>query len=222
MHSHHRYRVNDLEFDELVGQEPHRPTLVTLRCRRASQRGKARVKCSVESDIPRFARRLANQGRLQTFFDKTLFEVLYGAGADPQSGCHIGHFPRVTVLARIAQEQGASVEKLRGRGLPAAGELCEFGAFRLREGDFVSIGHAGEKSSKAKFAMRNYKCYEILVSRYDCRLPREQSYANVQGLQAIQCHEMEAPVGRFTAPTQDAIRQALRKANRRNSGFHAG
>jgi hypothetical protein len=33
---------------------------------------------------------------------------------------------------------------------------------------------------------------------------------------------MEAPVGRYTAPTQDAIRQALRKANRRNSGFHAG
>jgi hypothetical protein len=44
----------------------------------------------------------------------------------------------------------------------------------------------------------------------------------VQGLQAIQDHEMEAPVGRFTAPTQDAIRQALHKANRRNSGFHAG
>jgi hypothetical protein len=54
------------------------------------------------------------------------------------------------------------------------------------------------------------------------RLPREQSYAIVQGLQAIQDREMEAPVGRFTAPTQDAIRQALRKANRRNSGFHAG
>jgi hypothetical protein len=33
----------------------------------------------------------------------------------------------------------------------------------LREGDFVSIGHAGEKSSKAKFAMRKYKCYEILA-----------------------------------------------------------
>jgi hypothetical protein len=44
----------------------------------------------------------------------------------------------------------------------------------------------------------------------------------VQGLQAIQDHEMEAPVGRFTAPTQDAIRQALRKANRWNSGFHTG
>ena len=60
-----------------------------------------------------------------------------------------------------------------------------------------------------------------LVSRHDCRPPREQGYANVQGLQAIQYHEMEGPVGRFTAPTLDAIRQALRKANRRNSGFHA-
>jgi hypothetical protein len=69
------------------------------------------------------------------------------------------------VLARIAQEQGASVEKLRGRGLPSAGELREFGAFRLRECDFVSISHAGEKSSKAKFAMRKYKCYEILATR---------------------------------------------------------
>jgi hypothetical protein len=60
-----------------------------------------------------------------------------------------------------------------------------------------------------------------LVSRHDCRPPREQGYANVQGLQAIQYYEMEGPVGRFTAPTPDAIRQALRKANRRNSGFHA-
>jgi hypothetical protein len=42
--------------------------------------------------------------------------------------------------------------------------LREFGAFRLREGDFVSIGHAGEKSSKVKFSMRKYKCYEILGS----------------------------------------------------------
>jgi chemotaxis signal transduction protein len=35
----------------------------------------------------------------------------------------------------------------------------------LREGDFVSIGHAGEKSSKVKFSMRKYKCYEILEDR---------------------------------------------------------
>jgi hypothetical protein len=34
----------------------------------------------------------------------------------------------------------------------------------------------------------------------------------VQGLQAIQYHEMEGPVGRFTAPTLDAIRKFHRPA----------
>jgi mRNA interferase MazF len=52
--------------------------------------------------------------------------------------------------------------------------------------------------------------YEVELPRV--RFLREQSYANVQGLQAIQYHEMEGPVGRFTAPTLDAIRQALRYA----------
>ena len=44
------------------------------------------------------------------------------------------------------------------------------------------------------------------------RFLREQSYANVQGLQAIQYHELKSPVGRFTVPTMDAIREALRYA----------
>jgi mRNA-degrading endonuclease toxin of MazEF toxin-antitoxin module len=44
------------------------------------------------------------------------------------------------------------------------------------------------------------------------RFLREQSYANVQGIQAIQFHELQGPVGRFTAPTMEAIRDALRYA----------
>jgi|GEM_PF-4682973 len=89
---------------------------------------------------------LADQGCLQALFDKTLFDVLHGAGSDAQSGRHIGHFPRITMITRIAQEQGAGVEKLRCRGLAAAGQ---FGAFGLREGDFVSFGHAGEDADGA-------------------------------------------------------------------------
>jgi mRNA interferase MazF len=54
-------------------------------------------------------------------------------------------------------------------------------------------------------------------SEYEVELPRvrflrEQSYANVQGIQAIQFHELQGPVGRFTAPTMEAIRDALRYA----------
>jgi mRNA interferase MazF len=54
-------------------------------------------------------------------------------------------------------------------------------------------------------------------SEYEVELPRvrflrEQSYANVQGMQAIQFHELQGPVGRFTAPTMEAIRDALRYA----------
>jgi mRNA interferase MazF len=52
--------------------------------------------------------------------------------------------------------------------------------------------------------------YEVPLPRV--RFLREQSYANVQGLQAIQHHELQGPVGRFTAPTMDAIREALRYA----------
>jgi len=113
---------------------------------RAGQGGQARVKAPVESDISGFAMGLADQGCLQALFDKTLFDVLHGAGSDAQSGRHIGHFPRITMITRIAQEQGAGVEKLRCRGLAAAGQ---FGAFGLREGDFVSFGHAGEDADGA-------------------------------------------------------------------------
>ncbi len=54
-------------------------------------------------------------------------------------------------------------------------------------------------------------------SKYEVELPRvrflrELSYANVQGLQAIQYHEMEGPVGRFSAPTLALIREAIRYA----------
>jgi len=54
-------------------------------------------------------------------------------------------------------------------------------------------------------------------SKYEVELPRvrflrEVSYANVQGLQAVQHHELDGPVGRFTAPTMTAIRDALRYA----------
>lgn len=52
--------------------------------------------------------------------------------------------------------------------------------------------------------------YEVELPRV--RFLREQSYANVQGLQAVQHHEMQGPVGRFTAPTINAIRDALRYA----------
>jgi hypothetical protein len=44
--------------------------------------------------------------------------------------------------------------------------------------------------------------YEVELPRV--RFLREQSYANVQGLQAIQYHEMEGPVGGFTTPTPPA------------------
>lgn len=54
-------------------------------------------------------------------------------------------------------------------------------------------------------------------SKYEVELPRvrflrELSYANVQGLQAVQHHELEGPVGRFTASTMTVIRDALRYA----------
>lgn len=38
---------------------------------------------------------------------------------------------------------------------------------------------------------------------------REQSYANVQGIQAIQHHELLGPIGRLTTNEMESIRQAL-------------
>lgn len=54
-------------------------------------------------------------------------------------------------------------------------------------------------------------------SKYEVELPRarflrEVSFANVQGLQAVQHHELEGPVGRFTEPAMGHIRAALRYA----------
>lgn len=54
-------------------------------------------------------------------------------------------------------------------------------------------------------------------SKYEVQLPRvrflrEQSYANVQGLQAIQHHELGAVVGRFSPAAVESIKDALRFA----------
>ena len=54
-------------------------------------------------------------------------------------------------------------------------------------------------------------------SKYEVELPRvrflrEVSFANVQGLQAVEHHELHGPVGRFSAATMAAIRDALRYA----------
>jgi len=52
--------------------------------------------------------------------------------------------------------------------------------------------------------------YEVTLPRV--RFLREQSFANVQGLQAVQHHELRGPVGRFNAPTVNSIKDALRFA----------
>jgi mRNA interferase MazF len=54
-------------------------------------------------------------------------------------------------------------------------------------------------------------------SRYEVELPRvrflrERSFANVQGLQAIQHHEMVGPVGKFAPVVMAAIKEALKYA----------
>lgn len=54
-------------------------------------------------------------------------------------------------------------------------------------------------------------------SAYEVKLPkaaflRELSFANVQGLQAIQHHELEGPVGAFPESTMESIKRALRYA----------
>ena len=54
-------------------------------------------------------------------------------------------------------------------------------------------------------------------SPYEVELPpmpflRAKSYANVQGLQAIQHHELEGPVGLIFGEVLERIREALRHA----------
>lgn len=54
-------------------------------------------------------------------------------------------------------------------------------------------------------------------SLYEVDLPprpflRVKSYANVQGLQAIQHHELQGPIGTFYGKTMDEVRVALRYA----------
>ena len=52
-------------------------------------------------------------------------------------------------------------------------------------------------------------------SEYEVELPsrpflRRKTYANVQGLQAIQLHEMEGPIGVFYGEAMDRMQDALR------------
>ncbi len=54
-------------------------------------------------------------------------------------------------------------------------------------------------------------------SPYEVELPsrpflRMKSYANVQGLQAVQHHELEGPIGTFYGKAMDDVRAALRYA----------
>lgn len=54
-------------------------------------------------------------------------------------------------------------------------------------------------------------------SPYEVELPsrpflRMKSFANVQGLQAVQHHELEGPIGTFYGAALDDVRSALRYA----------
>ena len=51
-------------------------------------------------------------------------------------------------------------------------------------------------------------------STYEVELPsrpflRERSYANIQGLQAIQHHELQGPIGIFHGKVMEQIREAI-------------
>jgi len=58
-------------------------------------------------------------------------------------------------------------------------------------------------------AYRESPCEVELPSRPFLRM---KSYANVQGLQAIQHHELHGPVGTFYGQTMEDVRAALRYA----------
>ena len=54
-------------------------------------------------------------------------------------------------------------------------------------------------------------------SPYEVELPsrpflRKKSHANVQGLQAVQHHELQGPIGTFYGKAMDEVRVALRYA----------
>ena len=50
--------------------------------------------------------------------------------------------------------------------------------------------------------------YEVDIGKP--RFLREKSYVNVQGLQAVQHHELIGPVGTLDAPTMQAIQGAIK------------
>lgn len=51
--------------------------------------------------------------------------------------------------------------------------------------------------------------YEIALGKKP--FLREPSYVNIQGIQAIQHHELQGPIGRLTSDEMKKIRQALAK-----------
>jgi hypothetical protein len=64
--------------------------------------------------------------------------MLDGARGDAEGGGHIGHLPARSRLAGIAQEQGASDDKLPRGSLVGFGESFQIETFRSGEFDFVA------------------------------------------------------------------------------------
>lgn len=101
-------------------------------CLRACHGGQARVEIAVKNRRAGLTLWLANERRLEAFLDETLFEMLDGARCHTQSGGYIRYFPRITKLARVAQEQGAGVNELCRRRFADAGLFVELLALGFR------------------------------------------------------------------------------------------
>ncbi len=50
--------------------------------------------------------------------------------------------------------------------------------------------------------------YEVEIGKQ--KFLREKSYVNVQGIQAIQSHELSGPIGKLDKATMESVKSALR------------
>jgi hypothetical protein len=105
--------VNDLQFDQFVGQQPHRPVGPPCRRRRASHGNQPGLGCSVElawaaGPVLRFA----GQGSVQPLLDQALAHAGDSGQANVQGLGDLRIGPSGAAGGRIGLEQDAGMGKL--------------------------------------------------------------------------------------------------------------
>ncbi len=133
-------RLDDLQLDELVGQQLHRPPAAAPRRLRAGQGDQVGLGPAVELRLAsRSLPRLAVQRGVEALLDEPLTDPLDGGGADFQGLGDPVIGPGGAAVGGVGLEQDAGMGQLAGGGLPGGDQVVEVLAFVGVKRDLISL-----------------------------------------------------------------------------------